>query len=279
MKLFSYLMVAVAAASAASPHLVTWLSSPLNDYNLSYARNGTMLVFARSEAEFKNARIYFSEREAGGWTRPAPVSFAKQGFADSDPWLSPDGRTLYFISDRPAEGREAGRTDYDIWRSRRSGSGWSSPERLGSSVNSRGQELGPEVHGETLYFSSARRGGLGGLDIYRAPIAGNGFGTSELLEGPFNSAESDSDFTINPRGDVALFWRLVGGKGLLHLSRRVGGAWSPPKALPPKINIGDFNFTPSFSRDGRRLYYASTPLRAGQESGLADIYEVNLPEP
>jgi hypothetical protein len=277
MKLLIFLAAAASLAAPAAPRLVQWLSSNSNDYNPSYAAKESLLVFARSEAEFANARIYISERRKGVWSEPAPISFSSPSHADSDPWLTPDGRTLYFISDRPAAGREAGRTDYDIWRASRTGSGWSAPEHLGPAINGRGQELGPELHGNALYFASARRSGVGGLDIYRSLANGSGFAQPTLLEGPFNSAESDSDFTLNAAGNAALFWRTVAGKGLLHLSRRTGTAWSTPEPLPPSINIGDFNFTPSFSRDGRRFHYASTATRAGQAKGLADIYEAHLP--
>jgi Tol biopolymer transport system component len=43
------------------------------------------------------------------------------------------------------------------------------------------------------------------------------------------------------------------------------------------VNIGPFNFTPSLSRDGRTLYFASTQERAGQPAGMADIYAAPLP--
>jgi hypothetical protein len=47
--------------------------------------------------------------------------------------------------------------------------------------------------------------------------------------------------------------------------------------LPANINAGPFNFTPSFSRSGKRVRYATTLERLGQPSGFADIYEKELP--
>jgi hypothetical protein len=253
------------------------LSSPLSDYNLGYDAAGATLVFARSEAEFRNARIFIAERRGTSWAEPRPIAFSDARYADSDPWLTPDGRTLYFISTRPAEGREEGRTDYDIWRSRRTASGWSAPERLGDEVNSRGQELGPELHGDTLYFSSARRSGRGGLDIYSARASGAGFEPAALLEAPFNTAASESDFTLSADGTQALFWRMVGERGLIHHARRTASGWSTPVPLPDSINRGAFNFTPHFTRDARGLTYASNVERQGQAAGLADLFEAALP--
>jgi hypothetical protein len=259
--------------AAAAAILVPEASSPLNDYNLSEA--GRTRVFARSEAEFRNARIFVAERNGRGWSEPRPIAFSVPRFSDSDPWLTPDGRTLYFISNRPAPGRAEDRRDYDIWRSVRSGDDWSAPEHLGPEVNSAGQELGPELHRGILYFSSARRSGLGGLDIYAARGAGSGFEQAALLGGPLNGAASESDFTLSRDGRTALFWRSgEGGSGLLHVARLGASGWSEPAPLPAEINRGLFNFTPSFSRDGRSITYASTGA-----DGLADIYRARLPTP
>ncbi len=281
MNLLAPLAASAAAMTSPASSLPT-ASSPLNDYNLSLDRSETQLVFARSEAEFRNARIFVAHRAANGWSIPEPIDFSDERYSDSDPWLTPDGNILYFISNRPAQGREPDRSDYDIWRSVRTGDGWSAPEHLGPEVNGRGQELGPELHGERLYFSSARRSGTGGLDIYQAPALGRGFGQATLVEGPFNTAASESDFTLSADGRAAMFWRSSGERGIIHIAFRTDEGWSAPSPLPPEVNIGPFNFTPSFSRDGRRVRFASTRAREGQPAGLADIFEspltVNPPE-
>jgi hypothetical protein len=265
------------AAAAPALALPTDLDTPLNDYNPSLDAAQQVMVFARSEAEFRRARILVAERGPEGWSTPEPIGFYDPRYADSDPWLTPDGQTLYFISDRPAPGRAEGRRDYDIWRARRSGNGWSTPERLDDSVNSAGQELGPELHGGVLTFASARRSGLGGLDIYVAAAAGDGFAPARPIEGPFNTAASESDFTLSPDGQAAMFWRSEGSRGVIHIAYRSDAGWSAPQALPESINIGPFNFTPAFSSDGTRIRFATTRERPGQEPGLADIHEAALP--
>jgi hypothetical protein len=99
-----------------------------------------------------------------------------------------------------------------------------------------------------------------------------------LLDGPVNSAASDSDFTLRADGRAALFWRSgEDGTAAIHIMYRESGGWSAPVALPERINHGPFNFTPSFTRNGRRILYASTRTRAGQEAGLADVYSAPLP--
>jgi hypothetical protein len=257
--------------------MLSSFSSPMNDYNLSYDEAERTLVFARSEAEFAKARIYIAEKRRGRWSEPRQIGFSDPRYSDTDPWLTPDGRTLYFASSRPTAKRPD-KTDLDLWRSRRAADGsWGAPEHLGDAVNGAGPELGAEFHGGTLYFSAARRSGKGGLDIYTAREEGGAFTSAPvLLEGPFNSAASDSDFTLSADGRRAAFWRMVGDKGVIHIAERTSSGWSEPRPLPDAVNIGPFNFTPSFSRDGRSLRFASTRARPGQAAGLADIFIVKL---
>jgi hypothetical protein len=273
LKMFAALLASALAPEAA--RRLNHISSPKNDYNPSFDAREELLAFARSEAEFRNAKIFVSAKRKGGWEQPAPISFSDPAYSDSDPWLTPDGRTLYFVSNRPTASRGA-RKDLDVWRSHRRGSRWSAPEHLGDGVNSVGEELGPELHAGTLYFSSTRPGGRGGLDIYSSKQSGGRFLPPAPVPGPFNSKTSESDFTIGANGRQAAFWRLVDGKGMIHVARREGRNWSEPVALSKEINLGDFNFTPSFSRDMKRLRFASTVAREGQESGAADIFEAVL---
>lgn len=274
--MWQWLAALAAIGGAGAAQMMSDVSSPSNDYNLSYDGAERLRVFARSEADFANAKIFVSRRRGARWSKPEPIRFSDPRYSDSDPWLTPDGNTLYFASNRPTAARPD-KKDLDLWRSRRDRSGiWSMPEHLGDSINGAGPELGPEYHGGTLYFSAARKAGKGGLDIWTARESGEAFGTPALLDGPFNTATSESDFTISADGRRAAFWRMVGDKGILHTARRTGDGWSEPVPFPAAVNIGPFNFTPSFARDGGSLRFASTRSRPGQAEGMADIYVVKL---
>jgi WD40 repeat protein len=275
--MWQWLAALAAVGGAGTAQMEAEVSSPLNDYNLSYDRVERIRVFARSEADFANAMIYVSVRTSGRWSLPEPISFSDPRYSDTDPWLTPDGGILYFASNRPTADR-SDRKDLDLWRSRQSRDGrWSAPEHLGHAVNGPGPELGPEYHSGILYFGSARKTGRGGLDIYAARARDGGFPDApRLLPGPFNTAASESDFTLSTDGRHAVFWRMVGNKGILHSARRTADGWSEPAPLPDSVNIGPFNFTPSFARDGLTLRFASTRPRSGQAEGMADIYVVKL---
>ncbi len=259
------------AALAASP--IAEVDSPLSDYNLSESADGRHRVWARSQAGFAGARIVESRRVDGGWSEPREWPHTDPRWRDSDPWLMPDGRTLYFISDRPLPWRPDGH-DLNIWRARRADDGtWATPEPLGDEVNSEAEELGPEWHDGRLYFGSNRPGGLGGLDLYSAEQRGNGFAPAQPLPAPLNSAGSEGDPTFSPDGRSLVFWRLApGGRLLLHRAdRRDNGRWDEPVPLPERFAPGAMQITPAFAPDGRTLRFA-TARSAGREA-LFDLVE------
>lgn len=245
------------------------LNTERNEYNPSLAPDGRTLVFARADADFRHARILVSRWRDGAWSAPEPVPFADDRWSDSDPTFAPDGRTLYFVSTRPAPGRDSARRDLDVWRVAVARDGWGTPEHLGA-VNSRGEELGPTWHDGALYFASTRGGRARMLDIFRAPAAGAGFGAPEPVAA-WNTPQSESDVEFSPDGRTVLFWSdRPGGQGAadVRASRRTAdGGWAPATPLGGGVNSAGFDFTPSFTRDGRWLWFAS--MRRDSTAGVA----------
>ncbi|HYC05066.1 MAG TPA: hypothetical protein VED40_17365 [Azospirillaceae bacterium] len=258
------------AASLVEPGAV---SSELSEYNLVADDAGTLRVFARSRANFEGARIYVSARRGTAWEAPKPIAFTDERYRDSDPWLTPDGKTLYFISDRPPPGQPDKR-DLDIWRATRQGESWGAPEHLGDAVNSPGEELGPELQGGVLYFNSSRAGGPGQLDFYAAKMTGGGFEPARVLPAPLNSPQAEGDFTLTRDGTTALFWSTRGGKGEIYAARRQGDGWAEPVKLPASVNMASFQITPHLSPDGKTLTFASVKVRDGQPKGMMDLYSI-----
>lgn len=90
---------------------------------------------------------------------------------EANPWISPDGDLLLFTSDDRPDGLGRG----DIYVSRRTGEGWSTPRNLGPEVNSPQYDFAPRLtpDGRYLVFSSNRGpadGGLGGHDLFYVSV-------------------------------------------------------------------------------------------------------------
>jgi len=113
-----------------------------------------------------NADIYCSRRNADrSWGEPhnlgAPINTKGNEMA---PFLHPDGRTLYFSSDK-----HVGMGGFDLFMSRRGEDGkWQTPVNLGFPINTKGDEINFFVaaDGKTAFISSKREDGQGGYDIY-----------------------------------------------------------------------------------------------------------------
>ncbi|WP_190285712.1 PD40 domain-containing protein [Montanilutibacter psychrotolerans] len=257
-----------------------WLSGTRNDYNLSTDSAQDLMVFARSEANFKQSRIWFAQRQGIGWGEVAEAPFSDPRYRDSDPWLTPDGQTLYFVSNRPASG-ELPNANLDIWRAALEGGSFGVPERL-DAVASDGEELGPELHDGWLYFNSSRKGGPAKLAIYRARMNGSGFDAPQPLGAPFNDGAIQGDFTLSSDGRLAVFWSQRDGSSDADLfaTCRTKDAWSAAVRLPSPINAPGMDFTPSLSVDDTELRFASMRTSADADvaadvlNGQANIYVV-----
>ena len=95
---------------------------------------------------------------------------------------------MYFASTRPG-----GQGGWDLWRIQKADGVWGEPENLGPEVNSEADEMYPWVIADrTLFFSSNRSGGLGGMDMYVAkPVGAELFQKPEPLPAPLNSSADD----------------------------------------------------------------------------------------
>lgn len=163
------------------------------DFNTLYF---TRCKFAKNKSV--GCQIYYSERDGETWGKERAIEIGNDSMVIAHPAISADELTLYFVSDMPG-----GLGGKDIWKVTRDNKGaeWSAPENLGADINTKGNELYPYIHPDgTLYFSSDGRGGMGGLDIFKAKQNTNGTWKVENMESPINS--NADDFGIVFQADV-----------------------------------------------------------------------------
>jgi len=137
-------------------------------------------------------------------------------YIETSPCLSPDGNTLYFVSNRPG-----GFGGKDIWASERLSNGnWSEPFNLGSKVNTAEDEESPFMmtDGATLYFSSKGHGSYGGYDIFTVTQNDEGLWSApENIGIPVNSTSDDYYFITDSKGINAYYSSDKIQKGNLNI--------------------------------------------------------------
>lgn len=187
------------------------INSVFNEGAPTLSADGNILIFTACESlegygEFRKGYgrcdLFVSKKSGNDWTVPynlgTPVN---SRYWESQPSLSADGRTLYFVSNR--------HNNYDIWYSTVDNNGsWSEPLKMGPNINTDGYEGSVFIHpdNQTLYFSSDGHIGMGGLDIFMSRKDSLGkWGTPKNLGYPINSHTDDNSIVISADGALAMF--------------------------------------------------------------------------
>ena len=177
------------------------VSTDDDEFGGAITPDGATIYFDKTVPTSNQYVIVESHRVDGGWTTPQVAPFSGR-YSDSDPVLSPDGRTLYWTSDRPVGGTI--KHDYDLWKAERSSSGdWGLPEHLSAPINSDANEYFASVTRDgTMYFSSARDGGEAGtVDVFRSRLRNGHYQAPENLRRELNGSDVsyyDLDAAVSP---------------------------------------------------------------------------------
>lgn len=179
------------------------INTPFNEGAQSLTADGQTMYYTVCR---RYCNIYFSKLENGEWGRPQklPEPLNLDFSSEKQPSISPDGKTLYFVSNRGN-----GKGGYDIWRSTKVDDySWSEPENLGDSINTPLNEQSPFIHfdNQTLFFSSAGHVGMGGLDIYKSTMINDStWSTPKNFGYPINTFKDEDGLIVNAKGSMAYF--------------------------------------------------------------------------
>lgn len=187
-----------------------------NEGAMSISPDGSFMIFTgcyRPDG-FGSCDLYISQKIGEQWS--VPVNMGEK--VNSSNWdthatISSDGRTVYFISNRP--GSLGGS---DIWKTVMDENGkWVFPVNLGNVLNTPKNEYYPFIHpdNQTMYYSSDGHLGMGGTDLFytRKDINGN-WAEPVNMGYPINSHLDELGILINAKGELAYFSsNKLGGKG------------------------------------------------------------------
>jgi peptidoglycan-associated lipoprotein len=158
---------------------------------ITFTPDGKLMIFARGNSGKRKGTfdvdLYLSRFRNGVWTEPLPININTPKFWESTPSLSPDGRTLYFSSNRPG-----GYGGLDVYSAIMDSRGrFGKVKNLGPDINTAGDDTFPYMADNSkLYFSSDGHPGFGMLDLFVVNRA-NGKTQIENLGQPMNSTSDD----------------------------------------------------------------------------------------
>lgn len=194
------------------------LKTSFHDGPITFSQDQKTAYFSRSRDVKRRLRnstktkkligIYRSDFDGKNWSKPQLCIFNSDEYNIGQPSLSPDGKKLYVVSDKPG-GYGMG----DIYYSELRDDGWSELINLGEGVNSDANEVFPFIDAAgKLFFSSDRAGGAGGFDFYKAIDQGGYWKENRLQDTILNTKHND----------FSLVWDVDGRNGLFSSNRNGG---------------------------------------------------------
>ncbi|WP_233278327.1 Xaa-Pro aminopeptidase [Myxococcus stipitatus] len=248
------------------------------DFFMAFSPDQQRILFGRADDAFERYTLLETRRtREGHWSAPQRPRFATD-WSNADPHVSPDGRTVYFISNRPQPGEPGPRASYDIWTASLGVDGeWGDAQRLPAPVNDPSRdEWSPAIAANgNLYFGGEREGTLGGSDLWVSRWVDGAYQPPENLGAAINSTVHELEPWIAPDESYLIFSALRRQEGLggydLFISRKVDGAWEPAKRLCEGINTRASEYNHSVSPDGTWLYFSSTRAFTGAVGERFDV--------
>lgn len=211
-----------------------------SDYNVGTAGispdGQRMLIFIGGVTDAGN--LFQITKSGETWSKPAQVaSTLNSPQLESTASITPDGKTIYFASDR--KGTLGG---LDIWKIEMKSEGvWTAPVNMGPEINSKDNEDAPFIHPDqkTLFFTSDGHSSMGGRDIFQSKLVAGKWTKPENMGYPVNTASNDNYFTLLADGRRAYFSSdRKGGQGaqdIYYLDMPANAANIPLTLLKGKI--------------------------------------------
>lgn len=224
-------LACVSPAAFCQAHLFQQGVISTGDYEThpAFSPGGDTLYFLRGLPDANLFSIYVSIKTHGRWSRPQIAPFSGR-YVDADPFVTKDGRSVYFVSNRPAHQGDSVRADWDIWRVDITVAGWGNPIHLESPVNSDSNEYFPTIADNgNLYFGSERAGGKGKSDLYVARPREGKYTDPENLGDAINTAENEYEPYISPDETLLIFMAAYPAPGRANMD-----FYPRPSTLPPR---------------------------------------------
>jgi DNA-binding beta-propeller fold protein YncE len=235
------------------------ISTGLYERDMAIDPVGKELYFTVTLANGSIMQIVSCKIKNGKLSKPAVVNFSGT-YNDLEPAFSPDGKRLYFCSNRPVMPHSDKTKDYDIWYVERLGNTWSHPVNAGASINTEKDEFYPSLTKTgKLYFT--RENDKGDEDIFFSQQTNSVYTNAVSAGEAINSANGEFNAFVSPDEDFIIFTSLRkgdSGRGDLYISfKDNSGNWKPAKNMGPFFNSRRIDYCPYVSPDKKNLFFTS----------------------
>jgi Tol biopolymer transport system component len=273
------------------------ISTGDHDSHPAFSPDGRMMLFVKMSPDFSKWTLFVSYDSNNGWSEPEIAPFSGQ-YWDADPFFTREGKTLYFISNRPAKPGDPPKDDFDIWKVEKGEKEWSDPVQLPPPINSETSEYYPTLADNgSMYFGSRREGGKGATDIYFCRLEEGKYRTAINIGDAINTPGNEFEPCIAPDESFLIFMATPTealDQTDLWISHYREGQWTKAVKLPAPLNSAVMEFSSKISLDGKQLFFSSSrnkhdatfarPERTGEMrqrirsagNGLLDIYQVDI---
>jgi hypothetical protein len=233
--------------------------------------DGNELYFCVSAYSFN--LIFYTKQIDGIWSEPAPAPFIKDfQYMYYEPHVTPNGRRLLFLSNKPSIEREE--ENEDIWAVDRIGEEWGEPYNLGSPVNSEHREFYPSTTRDgTIYFTRQLKGEPAG-HMYRSRFVDGRYSEPEKLGPQVNCGPNQYNAFIDPDERYIIVPVLgrsdsYGSTDYYIVFRNENDHWSEPVNMGEMVNTkSGREYSPYISPDGKYFFFMSSriiPVYEGQK--------------
>lgn len=241
-----------------------------SEFGSIFNKKGTEFYYAVDKDG--KSEIRYTRMRKGKWTTPQTI-LADKKYSFNDPFLNPNEKRLYYISDKPLNEKDT-LNDIDIWYSEKIGKRkWSKPINAGNQINSNYNEyyISFTSNGK-MYFASNKENAperKHDFDIYSSEKKDEEFQSPIKLSESINTKRYEADVFISPDENYIIFCsaRKTGyGKGDLYISfKQESGKWSISQNMGEAINTENHELCPFVTHDGKYLFFTSNQ----------DIYWIN----
>jgi Tol biopolymer transport system component len=239
------------------------ISTGRQELSICFSPDGIDMYVMVTGPLYRPRYILHSKLSESGWTDLTETTFFSPEREDSYPFVSPDGKRVFFNSSRSYRGAPENR-HRDIWTVERTAGGWSEPARIRFGEENSSEGAFPSVAANgNLYFNAGQ--GTSSSDIYYCKFNGERYSEPIRLPDTVNSDSGDFHPFIAPDESYLMFDSIRGednfGSNDIYIAfRDDDGSWSKAVNLGETINTEASDLRPFVTADGKYLFFVSNRL-------------------